>query len=186
MDLLDTLIYYDKQLLLFLHAKGSATYDCFWLTVTNPLHWIPLLFILFYAGYKVFGLKKTLLISFLTLLSGITSLFIVNGIKNYIQRIRPLNDSSINSSIRTLIDASDYSFVSGHATVSFTIAFLSFWILKKHYKWSFLIFGFPILFTYSRLYLAVHFPLDVLCGMLLGLVIAKLFFKPIHFFILKE
>ena len=111
---------------------------------------------------------------------------IVNIIKNYIQRLRPINDASINKSIRILVEYNDFSFVSGHSTVSFTVAFLSFWILRKYYKYAFLIFIFPILFAYSRIYLAAHFPIDIIAGMLLGYLIAFGFYKLMNYFVLKH
>ena len=76
--------------------------------------------------------------------------------------------------------------MSGHSTVSFTIAFLSFWILKKHYKHAYILFLFPILFAYSRIYLAVHYPIDIIVGMVLGFLIALLFYKLMYFFVLKD
>ena len=186
MEFLNSLINYDKQFLLFLHAKGSIFWDDFWLFITNPLHWIPLFFILFFLGYKTTDLKKTILITLITALSGVISLLIVNIIKNSIQRLRPINDISINSNIRILVEPNDFSFVSGHSTVSFTVIFIMFWILKKHYKYSFLLFLFPILFAYSRIYLAVHFPIDIIFGMLLGYIIAIISYKIIYFFVLKN
>ena len=97
MNVLNSLISYDKQLLVFLHSKGSITWDSFWLFITNPIHWIPLFFVLFFLGYKSIGLKKTILTTLITALSGIISLLIVNSIKNYIKRVRPINDSSIKT-----------------------------------------------------------------------------------------
>lgn len=186
MELLNSLINYDKQLLLFLHKQGHPFWDGFWLFITNPYYWIPLFFVLFYLGFKVFRFKKALYIALLTALSAATALLIVNIIKNYVQRLRPINDSSINKSIRVLVEAVDFSFVSGHSTVSFTIAFFSFWVLRKHYRFSLLIFIFPLLFAYSRIYLALHYPIDIFAGMILGYFIAVLFYKLTYYFVLKN
>lgn len=186
MDFLNSLINHDKQLLIFLHSKGTITWDSFWLFITNPLHWIPLFFILFFLGYKALGIKKASVIILITALNAATALIIVNFIKNIVQRIRPINDVTINNTIRVLIEQNDFSFVSGHSTVSFTVAFISFWVLKKYYKLMFLIFLFPLLFAYSRIYLAAHFPVDIIFGMFLGYLIAFIFYKIIQFFVLKK
>ena len=175
MELFDRLINYDKQLLLFLHAQGNPYWDGFWIFITTPSHWTPLFLYLFLLSYKAFRLKKALFIGLYTSVSVGIALLIVNVIKNFTQRLRPINDNSINTNIRILIEQNDFSFVSGHSTVSFTIAFLSYWVLRKKYTYSFLVFLFPILFTYSRIYLAVHFPFDILLGMLLGYLIALIF-----------
>jgi len=186
LELLNSLIEYDKQLLLYLHSKGSLTWDSFWIFITNPLHWIWLFFVIYFFGFKIFGFKKTTVISLFIAISGISSLMFVNLIKNSVQRLRPINDITINESLRVLIEQNDFSFVSGHSTVSFTIAFLSFWILKKYYKYAYILFLFPILFAYSRIYLAVHFPFDIIVGMGLGFVIALIFYRLTHFFVFKE
>lgn len=182
MELLNSLLQLDQHLLLFLHAQSSHSWDAVWVFITKPLHWLPLFIVLFFFSVKVFKLKKTMLIFLWLSLCGITALFLVNTIKFLTKRIRPVNDADINESIRIIIEQNGFSFVSGHATVSFTLALLLFWLFKNHYKWSFLIFVFPILFAYSRIYLAVHYPLDILFGLLLGFLLAKLFYIPIKKF----
>ncbi|WP_456378898.1 phosphatase PAP2 family protein [Lutibacter sp.] len=144
------------------------------------------IFYCIFLGYKAIGFKKTSIITLITALSGVISLLIVNSIKNSIQRLRPINDASINNNIRILVEQNDFSFVSGHSTVSFTVTFILFWILRKHYKYTFLLFLFPFLFAYSRIYLAVHFPIDIIFGMLLGFIIASIFYKIIGFLVLKN
>lgn len=186
MNFLEALVDYDKQLLLFLHSLGGTKFDNFWITITNPYVWIPLIFLLFFLGYTTFGLKKSLLISLLLVLAGLLAYSCVNLIKNSVRRIRPLNDPSINDGIRVLIDPSDFSFVSGHSTISFVIAFIVYWTLRKDYKLIYLIFLFPLLFAYSRIYLAAHFTLDILAGMLLAYVIALGFTKLIRITVLKK
>ena len=137
MEFLNALIKYDKQLLLFLHSKGNTTWDSFWIFITDPIHWTPLFLVLFLVSYKAFGVKKSVLISLFIALGTINSLLIVTIIKNYIKRLRPINDNSINNCIRVLIETRDYSFVSGHSTVSFTIAFLFYFIFNKTHKETF-------------------------------------------------
>ena len=186
LELFNTLINYDKKLLLFLHSQGNLFWDEFWIFITTPSHWIPFFVILFILGYRVFDLKKALVIMVFTALSAATAFTLVNVIKNYIQRLRPINDASINANIRILIEQNDFSFVSGHSTVSFTIAFLMYWVLKREYSYAFLVFLFPLLFAYSRIYLAAHFPLDILFGMLLGFLIATIFNMGIQKTIFKK
>jgi undecaprenyl-diphosphatase len=186
LELLNPLIEFDKQLLLYLHSKGSITWDAFWIFITNPTHWIWLFFVIYFFGYKAFGIKKATVISVIIAISGVSALWFVNWIKNTVQRLRPINDVSVNNSIRILVEQNDFSFVSGHSTVSFTIAFMSFWILKKYYRFTFLLFLFPLLFAYSRIYLAVHYPIDILVGMALGYLIAFVFYKLTCLFVLKN
>jgi len=186
LELFNILIYYDKKLLLFIHSFSNPFWDEFWLFVTTPTHWVPFFMLLFFLLYRVVGIKKTLGIALFAALSAGVAFTIVNLIKNQVKRIRPINDTSINANIRSIIEVHDFSFVSGHSTLSFTVAFLSYWILKKRYKHAYLVFLYPILFAYSRLYLAAHFPFDILFGMLLGFVIALIFYKILENFLFKK
>jgi len=185
LDVLNSIIVYDKQLLLFLHSKGSSNWDSFWLMLTNPIFWIPFFLVLFYFGFKSYGIKPTLFTTIITISAGLSSLLIVHYIKNYFQRIRPINDINLNKSMRLIVEQNDFSFVSGHSTLSFTISFILYWMLKKDYKYSFLLFIFPVLFSYSRIYLGLHFPMDILVGLLLGYILATIFFKLIKIAITK-
>lgn len=179
MELLNSLLQLDQHLLLFLNAQSSNAWDAFWVFITKPLHWLPLFMVMLFFIYKTYKLKKTILIFLWFIFSGFTALFLVNTIKFLTKRTRPVNDSAINESLRIIIEQNGFSFVSGHATVSFTLTLLLFWLFKKRAKWRFLLFVFPILFAYSRIYLALHYPLDILFGLLLGFFIAKVFYIPI-------
>lgn len=186
MEIWSSIIEYDKQLLLYLHLQGNPFWDNFWLFITTPVNWIPLFILIFYLGYSKFKIKKSLLITLITSLGVVSALVIVNLIKNLVQRLRPINDESINKNIRILIENRDFSFVSGHSTVSFTIAFISFWLLKRYYKFMWLVFLFPLLFAYSRIYLAAHFPIDITFGMLLGFVLAIIFYNLMKNFVFRN
>lgn len=177
MVFIDPIIQKDKEILLYIHSLGSQEWDTFWLLITNPISWIPFFIILFFLGLRVYGLKKSIVISLIGIGAGSLSFLIVNLIKETIKRVRPINDTSINEFLRILIEHNDYSFVSGHSTVSFTMAIFSYLLLKNYYKFSFLIFLFPLFFAYSRMYLAAHFPLDILAGMFLGLFIGYSFYR---------
>ena len=52
-----------------------------------------------------------------------------------------------------------------------------FMILKKHYKYAFLLFFFPLIFAYSRIYLGLHYPLDILTGYTVGAILGYSFYK---------
>ena len=101
----------------------------------------------------------------------------VNFIKDSFGRLRPNNDTSINELIRILKRPSSFSFVSGHSTTSFAVTTFIIATLKKHYKYPFFLLIWPILFAYSRIYVGVHFPIDIFLGMLLGILIGYVFYR---------
>ena len=78
--------------------------------------------------------------------------------------------------LRTLINPQSYSFISGHATTSTFFSVFVILLLKDKYKYIYFILFFPLLFAYSRLYLGVHFPVDIIVGILTGVILANFYF----------
>ncbi len=175
--MLDGLIQWDKDLLVYLNSLGSPKYDSFWLIITRIDVWIPL-FLLF--GFLIFrkALRKTawLQLSFVLVFALFITL-LSKGVKILTYRLRPCNDPDINRFMRILDTPHDFSFFSGHASSSFGITMLMMLFLKDRYKWVAAFLVWPLLFAYSRLYLGVHFPLDVLVGGLVGVASALLFYR---------
>jgi len=173
--LLDRIINWDQRLLVFLNSMGNEQWDFFWIGVTNKYVWIPLYVIILYLLLKHFGWKKTLFtLFFIALLITFTDQF-VNLIKETFQRIRPFKDESISSLIRVVKKSGGYSFLSGHATNSFAVSTFVILSLKSYFKPIYFILIWPILFAYSRIYLGVHYPLDVLSAVFLGVFLGFVF-----------
>ena len=156
---------------------GSENWDGFWLAITNQLSWIPLYLLFFYLIFKSLGWKKGVALLLLTALLVTFSDQFTVFLKNFFERLRPNRDPSVMELIRILKIYSSFSFVSGHATTSTAVSLLMHLTLKKHYRYTALFFIWPVLFSYSRMYLGVHFPLDVITGALLGLLIGYLFYR---------
>jgi len=175
--MLDGLIQWDKDLLVYLNSLGAPKYDSFWLIITRIDVWIPL-FLFF--GFLIFwkALRKTawLQLSFVLVFALFITL-LSKGVKILTYRLRPCNDPDINRFMRILDTPRDFSFFSGHASSSFGITMLMMLFLKDRYKWVATFLVWPLLFAYSRLYLGVHFPLDVLVGGLVGVASALLFYR---------
>ncbi|MEM9363816.1 MAG: phosphatase PAP2 family protein [Bacteroidota bacterium] len=179
--MLDQLLSWDQELLLYLNNLGSPTFDPFWFFVTRINSWIPL-FVLFIALFLIkfprkHALRQTVLLG--TFVFAITGL--CNFVKTNVGRLRPCNDDAINEFMRILHTPSDFSFFSGHASSSFGVTVLVFLLLRKKVKWAAILFIWPILFSYSRLYLGVHYPLDVLVGALVGALLAWIFYKGYNY-----
>ena len=97
--------------------------------------------------------------------------------KNVVARLRPNNDEEINTLIRILRSPSGFSFFSGHASSSFSVITFVVLFLRRHFKWIYLFYIWPILFAMSRIYVGVHFPIDLMVGASVGIFSAWMFYK---------
>jgi undecaprenyl-diphosphatase len=182
---LEELISLDKELFLFLNGLGSEAYDEFWKIITKQLNWAPFILAVFYLiqrkiGWKNFGIVILFLAVLITFTDQITNLF-----KYSFERLRPCNDTDVNGNARIVIHRDSFSFFSGHASNSMATTTFIFLLLRKHYKFAFLLFLFPLIFAFSRIYLGLHFPSDILVGYLFGATFGFGFFKLYNFFVKK-
>jgi len=166
----DKLIDLDKQAFVFLNGLGSDTFDHLWLYITNEAYWTPLFLLIFYALQKKIGWRNFGFYLLVTALLVLVCDQTTNIFKDYFQRLRPCNDEEIKSIIRIVKTSNTFSFFSGHAANSMASTVFSYLLLKKYYKYSYMLFMFPLIFAYSRIYLGLHFPSDILIGYLVGAI----------------
>ena len=170
------IIQLDKELLIFLNNLGSEPWDALWLAITNQLNWAALFVLIIYLTIKSFGWKLGgFMVLSMIILVAFSDQF-TNFVKHSTIRLRPINDPEIKDFLRTLIRPQSYSFMSGHATTSTFFSVFVVLLLKERFKYIYLILFFPLLFSYSRLYLGVHFPIDVSVGIVVGVLFANGYF----------
>jgi undecaprenyl-diphosphatase len=139
--------------------------------------WIPLyLFIMFFL-FLNFKNKAWVWILFALITVVITDQTSSHLIKTFIQRPRPCADDYLQFHVRLLLDhcSGGFSFASSHATNHFGFAVFVFITLKdvlKNWKWLFIFWAATI--SYAQVYVGVHYPLDVLCGGIMGALIGWL------------
>lgn len=182
---MEQLINLDKELFVFLNSLGSESFDSFWKIITKQLHWSPFFLGIFYllqkkVGWKNFGIIILFLAVLITFTDQVTNLF-----KYSFQRLRPCNDLDVNQIARIVESRKSFSFFSGHAANSMASTTFIFLIIKRFYNYSLLLFLFPLIFAYSRIYLGLHFPLDILSGYAFGMLSGLFFFKLYEGFMRK-
>lgn len=175
--MLDKILSLDEKLFIYLNGLGSESYDGFWLMITKQYNWIPLFLFLLFVIYKKLGTTQTLyLLLFVAILLVFTDQ-ITNLFKNGFQRLRPCNNQEINTKIRIVLSRSSFSFFSGHAANSMAVATFLYLILKDKFKYLRFLFLWPLIFAYSRIYLGLHYPVDIVSGYLFGSISGFLMFR---------
>ncbi|MDZ7636042.1 MAG: phosphatase PAP2 family protein [Bacteroidales bacterium] len=160
----------DQKLFLFLNSLHSPFFDMVMWILSLKTVWIPLYVAIIWMITRKYGRNAwipLLIIPVLVLIDDQGSTML----KNLTQRPRPCHEPDLAGMVHTLRGhcGGMYSFVSGHAANSFGVAAYSASLLgRKWYSWS--IFVWAALVSYSRIYLGVHYPGDVLAGALLGLI----------------
>ena len=173
----------DRQLLFAVNGANSPLFDTIMWWVSKPAFGIPFYLLFVFLLYKYFGWKSTLIIVLSTGAAvGLADLSAKYLFKEMFERFRPSQNFEIKGQLHYVNNyhGGMYGFVSSHAANMFSIALLLGLWLKKKIKYSlhFLLIW-ATLIGYSRIYLGVHYPSDVLCGALLGMLIAFLIYTVI-------
>ncbi|MBD0851033.1 phosphatase PAP2 family protein [Maribacter arenosus] len=187
--MLEELLQLDKDAFLFLNSLGSPTWDGFWMFVTNKLSSIPIYFILLVLVYRQWGLRKTLVVLATVAILILVTDQLANFFKYGVQRLRPCYDPQVSGLMR-LVKSScggKFGYFSAHAANSFAIVLFFTILLRKSFKYiGFLLFLWAIIVAYSRIYIGVHFPLDIITGALIGMgmgwIFAMLYIFTLHKF----
>lgn len=175
--MLDHILDWDTDILIWLNNLGSEPFDNFWLYCTQIVTWIPLFLFFLILMYQNNTKKETFLKVLWIVLA---TLFVVGAMhfcKEWIGRLRPNNNPDLEGIIRELQSATGLSFFSGHASSSFVITTMVVLFLRKKVNLIWIFYLWPLLFSFSRIYLGVHYPLDILTGAVVGVLIAFLFYK---------
>jgi undecaprenyl-diphosphatase len=173
----------DNGLLLRINDFNAPWLDqCMWVLSSKWIN-IPLAFCIVLLLKSQFSWRKTSLIFlFALVVVSLTDLISTQLFKDYFERLRPSHDPIVGNYLHFYMIGPDnpylggkFGFVSSHAA---NLAAMFAFVLPylKKYTYSIYLLGvYVFLVAYSRVYLGVHFPSDVLCGALLGLLMGWLF-----------
>ncbi len=152
----------------------NAFFDVLMPFVREPFVWLPFyLFLVFFTtiNFKIKGWLWSLFFIMNAMLSDYISSTVIKG--NF-ERLRPCHDPMFANTIRFLVSycPESSSFTSSHATNHFAAAMFIFTTFKKAIsrRWAWLfVWAFSV--AYAQVYVGVHFPLDVFCGAITGVIL---------------
>ena len=167
----------DREVFIYLNSLGHSAFDSIWLLISDKKSSIPLYVLILYIMYKnlnsVDFFRTLIFIALLVLFTDQISGFF----KDFSERLRPCHDDSINQKIRIVKQSCGglYSFFSSHASNSFGLASFFYFLSRKKNNYIKLLFIWASVVSYSRIYIGVHYPIDIIFGSTFGIFSGFLF-----------
>jgi undecaprenyl-diphosphatase len=175
--MLEYLKHIDTQLFLFINGHHNTFWDAIMWQLSSKVFWVPFYAIL--LAYLIYRYKKHswVLIISIVLVVVLADQVSSHLIKHWVERLRPSHEPALQGLVHTLRNYSggSFGFVSSHTANSFGLAlFLS--LLFKNRLFTTFVFIWAASIAYSRIYLGVHYPGDILGGIVVGMFISWLVF----------
>jgi membrane-associated phospholipid phosphatase len=182
----DYLLHADRHLFYFInHDLTNPFFDWIMPYLRNPKFWIPLY--LFIIGFCIFKFKKVgaIIIILAALSAGFADFSSAQIVKPLIKRVRPCRDPVVSQTDTIRVGCgTGYSFPSTHASDHFAVAFFLALLFYKKWPWIwFWAITWAGIISFAQVYVGVHYPVDVFCGAVYGVLIGwafALLFKKVQ------
>ncbi len=162
----------DTTLFLYLNSLGTPFWDPIMIFFSGKLTWLPLYILIVLFMYWQFGWRLVWPLLGAALVVTLADQTSVHLFKNIFERLRPCHEPALQDIVRLATGrcaGGRFGFVSSHAANTFAVAvYLSFLFKRKWFSAFILIWAAGV--SYSRIYLGVHYPGDVIGGVILGAI----------------
>jgi len=161
----------DQSVFFLINGNHSPFWDEIMIFFTQAYTWAAFFILFIFFIIKKYKIRKTLIIFFLLIIAIAFSDQLSNVSKEFIQRLRPTHEPAIKDIVHFALKRGGlYGFFSAHASNTMVMAVLSSLIFKNK-TYNYLIFSWIFLIGYTRVYLGMHYPLDVIGGWITGSIL---------------
>jgi len=169
--MLESLIELDQELFLWLNGLHADWLDPIMLFITKRNPWIPLYaLILFFVIRKLKWQSWSIMIAFALLIT-LADQAASGFFKPFFERLRPCHEPGIQDMVHMVKGCGgQYGFASSHASNTFALAFFLWFVYRN--KYAKMMIGWAVVVSYSRIYVGVHYPGDIIMGAILGVLAA--------------
>jgi undecaprenyl-diphosphatase len=160
----------DEQLFTYFNSHHSPYLDQVMFYMSKTYLWLPLYFFLAYLIFKHYK-KDSLIIALCIALIITLSDQLTSGLmKPIFERLRPSHEIHLADTIHLVNNYKGglYGFASSHAANTFALITFIWLLFRSHYKKISWLFLWAFLIAYTRIYLGVHYPGDVIVGAFIG------------------
>lgn len=168
---MDWILDMDRELFLFLNGLNTEWLDPLMMLFTQTQFWVPLYLFLIYLIFKNYGTEGWFVLAGVVVTILLADQITSSLMKPFFARLRPSHEPSLAGLVH-LVDGyagGRYGFASSHAANTFGTAWFIWKLFGTRYRWIGLMFVWCTLMTYTRVYLGVHYPGDVIVGALVGI-----------------
>ena len=186
---METLSNLDSDLFLFLNGLHTDWMDKVMVLLTDMWAWFPIYLLLIYWTIKQYGKRCWWVFLAIVLVVLCTDQLASHVCKPVFQRLRPCYNADFQDLIHLPkgMAGGKYGFVSSHAANTFGIAAFLTPALRKYRPWTAIVlYLWAFISSYSRIYIGYHYPGDILCGALLGMLIGLILWKAFQLIVVRK
>ena len=190
--MIEEILKLDSKLFLYLNNLGTSKFDIFWISLSkieaNILMYLFLILLFFYI--KKIRPKLIFIFYFFFVIAVMITITDqgANIFKDSFQRLRPCYNESIIDSLRLVKEncGGKYGFFSAHASNSFSLAIFFGLLFINRIRYIIMItIIYASLISYSRIYLGVHYPIDIIFGSFFGIFVGFIMYSFVYLKFLK-